>query len=247
MELVMTGEERLEGVLSFLASRSKSSARTLSPTITDVFNGCAEQVRTLLCNILEAQNLAEYRQEVERSFPKYIGLMTAMSHIANAVVPRESIERLSRESICEVEADFREIGAAEAFGETVRNQVLFTVWTLRKINDLVEQINAANIKPSKKKADREKCAVFTYYLFRAQLSLDCFNIALENHKAIYPDVVEQLTDGLRGMVNAYAHAREGLELRVPTEEPTIDVPSMDEEDCALIDVSLDNAAEFPAD
>jgi hypothetical protein len=247
MELTMSGEERLEGALSFLASRSKSSVRVLSPTLSEIFNGCTEQVRTLLCNITEARNLAEYRQEFDRSFPKYTSLMLAMSHIANAAIPRESIERLTRESICEVESAFRDKAAAEAFGEAVRNQVLFTVWTLRKINDLVDQINAAKVEPSKRKVDREKCSMFTFYLFRGQLSLDCFNLALATRKAIYPDVADQLIDGLRGMVNAYAHAREGLELRVPGEEPKFDVPPLDEEDRAVLDASLDSAGELAAD
>ncbi|MGH9504006.1 MAG: hypothetical protein ACRD20_14235 [Terriglobales bacterium] len=247
VELAMTGDERLEGALSFLVSRSKSSARTLSPNISDILNGCAEQIGTLVCNIVETRNLAEYRQEFDRSFPKYFSLMLAMSHIANAAIPRESIERLSRESICEVEADFRAKEAAEAFGEAVRSQVLFTVWTLRKINDLVDQINATKVEPSKTNADREKCFMFTYYLFRGQFSLDCFNFALAQRKAIYPEVVDQMIDGLRGMVNAYAHAREGLELRVPTEEPRCDVPSLDDEDNALLNASLDNAGELAAD
>ena len=247
VELAMTGDERLEGALSFLASRSKSSARTLSPNITDILNGCAEQIRTLLCNVVETRTIAEYRQEFDRSFPKYLSLMLAMSHIANAVIPRESIESLSRESICEVEADFRAKEAAEAFGEAVRNQVLFTVWTLRKINDVVDQINAAKVEPSKRKVDRENCFKFTFCLFRGQLSLDCFNLALATHKPIYPEVVDQLIDGLRGMVNAYAHAREGLELRVPTEEPKCNVPSMDDEDNALLGASLDNAGELAVD
>jgi len=247
MGLAMTGEERLEGALSFLASRSKSSARALSPTLSEIFNGCSEQVRTLLSNIIEARNLAEYRTEFDRSFPKYTSLILAMSHIANAVIPRESIERLTRESICEIESDFRENEAAEAFGEAVRNQVLFTVWTLRKINDLVDQINAANVEPSKRKADGEKCSMFTYYLFHAHLSLDCFKLALATGKAIYPEVVDRLIDGLRSMVNAYAHAREGLELRVPAEELKFDVSPMDDEDRAVLDASLSSAGDLSAD
>src|SRR5438445_4055882 len=209
-----------EAVLSFLASVSKSSPRTLTPTVSEVFNGCAEEVSSILSNILETRNRADYRREFARSFSKYVGLTLAMSHVASAVIPRESIERLSRESICEMEADFREKGV-EAFGEDVRNQALFTVWTLRKINDLVDQIIASNLADSEKKTDVENCAKFNVNFFRAQFGLDCLNQAIEMNKDIYPEVIEELTDGLKSMVNAYAHAREGLELRVPTSEPTL--------------------------
>lgn len=235
--------ERLEGVLSFLVSRSSSSSRALSPMISDVLSGCAMQVRGILCTMIETRSRAEYRREFQQSFPKYVGLTLAMSHFATAMIPREEIERLSRESICEMESYFRDNGI-EAFGEVVRNQAIFTVWTLRKINDVVDQIMAAKLEDSKKKADSSTCAMFNVHLFRAQFSLDCLNLALETKKALYPDVVEDVTDGLKSMVNAYAHAREGLELRVPVKETDIAVSELDEEDRALLEMSMRSANEF---
>jgi hypothetical protein len=238
--------ERLEGILSFLASRSKSSARTLSPNISEVFNGCAAQLRGILGSIIESRTRADYQREFQRSFSKYVGLTLAMSHFASAVIPRESIERLSRESICELEADFRDKGM-DAFGEDVRNQALFTVWTLHKVNDLVDQIIAAKLDDSQKKADSASCVKFNFHLFRAQFGLDCLNLAIETNKAIYPEVIDELTDGLKSMVNAYAHARQGLELRVPTVEPTLTIAPMDDEDRALLDISLRSAGDLAAD
>jgi hypothetical protein len=153
---------------------------------------------------------------------------------------------LSRESICELEADFRDKGM-DAFGEDVRNQALFTVWTLRKVNDLVDQIIAAKLDDSQKKADSASCVKFNFHLFRAQFGLDCLNLAIETNKAIYPEVIDELTDGLKSMVNAYAHARQGLELRVPTVEPTLTIAPMDDEDRALLDISLRSAGDLAAD
>jgi len=235
-----------EGVLSFLVSRSKSSARSLAPTVSDVFNGCVEEVNGILSNIIETKTREDYRREFNRSFPKYVGLTMAMSHVANAVIPREAIERLSRESICEIEADFRDKGI-EAFGEAVRNQALFTVWTLRKVNDVVDQIIASKLEESKKKADAGNCAWFNFHLFRAQFALESLNLAVDRNRAIYPEVIEELTDGLKSMVNAYAHAREGLELRVPTKEPTFSIPEMDDEDRDLLETSMRSAGDFSAD
>lgn len=234
------GNERLDGILSFLASRSKNSARNVSPTINDVFSGCAAQVRGILCSVIDTRTSAEYHREFDRSFSKYIGLTLALSHFASAVIPRESIERMSRESICELEADFRDKGM-EAFGADVRNQALFTVWTLRKVNDLVDQIIAAKLGETKKEADRDNCSKFNLHLFRSQFALDCLNLAIETNKAIYPEVVDELADALKSMVNAYAHAREGLELRLPTVEPALGIPPMDDEDLALLEMSMQSA------
>src|SRR5437879_10338569 len=89
-----------EGVLSFLASRSKSSARTLTPTVSEVFNGCAEEVSSILSNILETRNRADYRREFARSFSKDGGLTLAMSHVASALILREALAQLIHECTC---------------------------------------------------------------------------------------------------------------------------------------------------
>src|SRR5262245_23760233 len=127
------GNMRLEGLFSFLASRSKSSVRTLAPAVSEVFKGCAEEINTILCNIIQTRTGVEYQREFEHAFRKYVELNLAMAYVAKAVIPVDSRERLTRESICEMEADFRD-NAQAAFGVVVRDQALFTVWTLRKIN-----------------------------------------------------------------------------------------------------------------
>jgi hypothetical protein len=237
------GSERLEGVLSFLASRSKSSARTLAPSVSEVFNGCADEVNRILRMTIEVRTKAEYRLEFTRSFPKYVALNLAMSHFASAVVPRDTVDRLTRESICEMEADFRDKGLT-AFGSSIRDQAIFTVWTLRKINDLVTQIVTSKLDASKSKDDREYCGQFNIHALRAQFSLDCLNMALDRDHAVYPEVLEEFLDGLRSMVNAYAWARKGLEARSPTSEPTLQISPMDDEDREILQVASLEASQF---
>jgi len=232
-----------EGILSFLASRSKRSARALSPSAADVFRGCSDAVRQLLCAAVEARNEEEFDHLFESEFPKYVGLVLAMSNFASAVVPKPLIERLTRESICEMEADFRDKGMA-VFGTVIRDQALFTVWTLRKINELVTRINAVKPSEAKRKDDVECCANFNLNTLRAQFCLDCLITALDSGQAVYPEVLESLMDGLRAMVNAYAWARRGLEARIPTQEPNLSVTEVDEDDRQLMDASLAEASEF---
>ncbi len=233
--------ERPEGALSFLASRSKSSSRTLTPAAVEVFRGCSDAANQLLRTAIETRSGAEFRRVFETSFPKYVALTFAMSHYASAVVPKPVIERLTRESICEMEADFRDKGL-NAFGAAVRDQAIFTVWTLRKISELVTQIVAIKLDDSKKKEDDEYRSNFNINTFRAQFSLDCLNVALRDGDAIYPEVLEQLIDGLRAMVNAYAWARRGLEARVPTGQPAVVLSALDDEDRDLMEASFDEAA-----
>lgn len=232
-----------EGILSFFAPRSKRSIRALSPSAADVFKGCSDAVRQLLCATIEARSQAEFNRVFESEFPKYVALILAMSNFARAVVPKPLIERLTRESICETEAEFREKGLA-AFGAAVHDQALFTVWTLRKINELVTQIDSVRPDESKRKEDTEYCAHFNWNMFRAQFSLDCLNTALETKQPVYPEVLEELVDGLRAMVNAYAWARRGFEARFPSQELIPTATVIEEEDREIMDASFTEASDF---
>jgi hypothetical protein len=67
---------------------------------------------------------------------------------------------------------------------------------------------------------------------------------MEDRRAIYPEVLEELVDGLRAMVNAYTWARRGLEIRIPSEELLLPIPQMDEEDSALVELSFSEASQW---
>jgi hypothetical protein len=235
--------DRPEGLLSFLVSRAKSAKRVLTPSASEVLKGCGDAVDQILRTALETRSKADFDRMYAESFPKYAGLTMAISHFATAVIQKPVLDQLVRESICELEADFRDKGMT-AFGAAVRDQAMFTVWTLRKINDLTAQIVSAPLSKHRKAEDQEYCANFNVNALRAQFSLDCLNLALEAKRAIYPEVLDELVDGLRAMVNAYTWARRGLEMRVPSEDLILPVPQSEDEDAALMDFSLSEAFEW---
>jgi hypothetical protein len=235
--------ERPEGLLSFLVSRAKKASRSLTPSASEVLRGCAEAVDQVLRTAIETRTKAEFDRVFDDSFATYAGLTMAISHFATAVIQKPLIEQLVRETICEMEADFRDKGLV-AFGATVRDQAMFTVWTLRKINELTTQINATPVASARKVEDKEYCCNFNINALRAQFCLDCLNMALDNERAIYPEVLEELVDGLRAMVNAYTWARRGLEIRVPSEEQGSQISQMDDEDSAMMDLSFSEASEW---
>ena len=239
--LFLQHERSLEGTLAFLASRSRKSVRELSAPTGEVFKGIAGAMDQLLMSIIEKRTAAEFEEAFASSFPKYLEMSLSLSYFAQAIVPPAVIERLARESICELEADFRE-KALTAFGATVRDQAMFTLWTLRKIHDLLTQLSA--IKPDKSKQQEENayCLNFNLMALQAHFSLDCLNMALRLDRPIYPEVMAELTDGLRAMVNAYTWARRGLALRVPETEPPAGPDTSDEEDAELLKASMHDMA-----
>lgn len=235
--------ERPEGLLSFLVSRAKNAPRSLTPSTSEVLNGCADAVNQILRAAIETRTRTEFSAVFLDAFPKYAAIGTAVSHFATAVIQKQLREQLVRESICELEADFRDKGL-EVFGAKVRDQALFTIWTLRKINELTAQIIAVPATAVQGAQDQEYCSHFNLNALRAQFSIDCLSMSLEIQQPIYPEVLEELIEGLRAMVNAYAWARRGLDLRVPIEEPVPDISLMDEEGAALEDMSFSEASEW---
>jgi hypothetical protein len=232
-----------EGALAFLASRSKKSARQVSAPASEVFKGITDAIDQMLLSVIEARTEAEFRHAQDSAFPKYVAIALAVSSFAHVMVPPDVVNRLARETINELEAEIREKALA-AFGADIRDQVLFTVWTLRKISDLLTQISTVKVGPSKQEQeeDRKYSQMFVTYALRAHFSLDCLNMALRVGSPIYPDVMAGLKEGLRSMVNAYAWVRQGAALRMPVEDPAMEPIVSDEDDDELLHSSMQDMA-----
>lgn len=244
--LSLPDDGQAEGLLASLVSRSRQSTRELSAPTVEIFNGVAGAMDRLLTSVIEKRTAAEFDIAFTEAFPKYVAVTVALSRLAHAMVPQDVSDRLRRESICELEADFRD-KALQAFGAVARDQALFTIWTLRKINDLVTEICSAKLDKSKLKEDKEFSKEFGASTLRALFCLDCLNLAFRLSRPIYPEVMQELIEGLRAMVNAYAWARRGFELRFPTIEQPPELPGPDAEDDELLSASMRDWASMVED
>src|SRR5260370_35276222 len=112
-------------------------------------------------------------------------MRVALCRLAQTVGSADVVDRLARESICELEADFRD-KALLAFGAAARDQAMFTIWTLRKINELVTNISTVKLDQSKQKEDRDLSYQFNESALRAQFCLDCLNLSLRFNGTVYP-------------------------------------------------------------
>ncbi len=223
-----------DGTLAFLSSRSTKSARELSSSAGEVLTGMTAVLEQILTGMIETRTAAEFEASFKDAFPKYAAVVLALSSFVDAAVPSQIVERLRQESFCEMEAEFRDKALA-AFGAEVRDQALFTVWTLRKISDLLRQIHAVpKVDASQRVLDKEFARKFTVSALVAHFGLDCLTTALQAGSPVYPGVLETITDHLRSAVNAYAWARKGADLRNPNAEPKIEVVEWDDEEQQLL-------------
>jgi hypothetical protein len=77
---------------------------------------------------------------------------------------------------------------------------------------------------------------------RLEFHIDCLVAAIGFNRTLYPEVLDEIVDGLRAAVNAYAYIRQGVQLFSLTatasgEEP-VPVCGWDNEDQELLDSSM---------
>lgn len=68
--------------------------------------------------------------------------------------------------------------------------------------------------------------------------LDCLLASIRFEKAISPDILDEICDGLRAVVNAYGMIREAVGIREQGAEELVPVYEPDDEDLALIQSSM---------
>lgn len=192
-----------------VVGRANELVRTIVPIIDDLVSFTIEK-RT-------AEEFVNARNEV---YPKYFVAMRALGDLGRIVIPKQTIERLSAEWFSEMEADFRELGPS-AFGADLTDRGIFTIWTLRKIHDLGEEI-VASASPKKSEAkDAAMAMEFATKAMWTRFHVDCLTKSMRSKKPIYPDVVEHVRDGLRAAVDTYACIRQWADLRNPRPEPEL--------------------------
>jgi hypothetical protein len=220
-------------VIAFPAS-SEGAPRLLSAAAGEMVRSISAILEDLVLCALEKRTAADFDALRNEVFPKYFEAMRALSSLTTIMVPGHVIDRVSNEFFCEMEAECREYALA-AFGAEVRDQLMFTIWTLRKTSDLCRMIVAAPAVPENRKVlDSEVSFKYAQTVVWARFHMDCLFKAMQLRRPIHPEVYGLVIDGLRGAVNAYAWARQGLDLRVPRSEPTVASVEWDEEDRALL-------------
>lgn len=228
--MVSAGEAlTLPGVISEAAARQlPGSAEILMKTTYALLEDC-------ILSAIEKRSAADFIAWRSASFSQYCNAVLGLPSLIQFVVPRHVIERLNREFFCELEADLREKGLP-CFGAAVRDQAMFTAWTLRKITDLLAQIPSTPVIAEEAKA-REVCQMITDFIFHAvwtRFHLHCLVTSMRANKAVYPEPLEVILDGLRSAVNAYALARRTLDIMAPLPEPKAEPFEWDDEDVGLL-------------
>ncbi|MEO8661448.1 MAG: hypothetical protein ABI693_23465 [Bryobacteraceae bacterium] len=195
---------------SEIAERTNELVRTIASIIDDLLSMAIEQ-RT-------SEDFKRVRAEV---FPQYIAVMKAFAELARIVLPKQALDRLSAESFSELEDDFRNLGPS-TFGADLTERGIFTVWILRKIWDLAQEITRSPTPLQENVAqDAEMGTEFLTRAMWTRFHVDCLTKSMRSGLPIYPEAIESIREGLRAAVNTYASVRQWADLRNPRTEPEL--------------------------
>jgi hypothetical protein len=230
------------GELPSFISLPQKTSHELSRDAHDLFRKIVEVRTNLVLPTIEAQSQDEFKQIREQTFDNVVRTNKALGSLARVMVPTATLDRIVWQSFAELEAEFSEHGTKK-FGEVAKEQAIFSIWTLRKINRLVSKITEhKGLEKEKVERDQKIAKEFSFYLLWAYFHLECLIAAMRFDKPIQIDILDEICDGLRAVVNAYGLLRQGLDLRFPPgPEPSEDVV-WTEEDEQLLASSMDDMA-----
>ncbi len=203
-----------------------ASAEALMRTVYDA-------LETLVLRAITRRTADDFKSFREKTYGEYCGAVLALPALIKIVIPAQSIDVVVRESFCEMEAEFREKGLG-FFGAAVRDQALFTVWTLRKITKMISQIPQAGRGGGDGKKVADLLQKFTSNGIWTRFHLHCLLTSMRSSEPMFPEPLHEIIEGLRAAVNAYSFARQLVDVMAPRHFPAEPAPIWDEEDQELI-------------
>jgi hypothetical protein len=215
-----------------LPSETDHAPKQLSGSANDVMRAAVSVMDDLVLSAIEKRTVEDFVKVRDKVFPEYLSALFAFGMLMSVAVREDARERLIAESLSELESDFRDDGKP-IFGEDLRNRGLFTVWTLRKIVELNDELRR---KAATQTIDEDNAKKFVVSAVYARFHVDCLVKSIRNKKPIFPPLVEPIADGLRAAVNAYAHMRQVVDAGAT--EPELAPVELDAEDDAWLSDSM---------
>ncbi|MHB8486836.1 MAG: hypothetical protein ACYDCM_14075 [Candidatus Acidiferrales bacterium] len=189
---------------------------------------------------VDARSVSEFSSVRKNVMPRYVRALRALHDTVINLVSDEMLKSLSDSIIAEL-ADDLEKQRESRFGDKLTDQALFTLWTIRKISSLAQEIiSAGKVLGGKRQADNTLLYEYHANSLWAQFHLDVLFAAMKFDRPICEQIRETICDGLRASVNAYAIMKDALSLRRPQIEETAPALALpwDEEDEQLLASSM---------
>ena len=229
------------GSLGAFYETSPSSDAVLEVREERLISSLFESLNIYVLAIASARTIAEFRNERRKVWSKYVRALRALHDTFVNVMPEAITARLSMQAMANVEKDIQRRGV-ELFGSTLTDQALFTLFTVGEIRALAREIMNVDVPDDKRQVDIDLAREYHQDSLWAQFHLDALVAAIRFDRHIAEEIRDDICEGLRSAVNAYAIMKDAAALRQPSIEPirAADLP-WDEEDENLLSSSMRDA------
>jgi hypothetical protein len=168
-----------------------------------------EDISVQAVNCPTAEAFRAYRQKV---FQSYIQLTEASANVLAAKLDPADLPSLIEDSFDSIQDKFAS-NAALYFGEDAYHEILFSLSTLKSTYRWLPHLTANLPNENLVAQDRELSDKFGSSISWVHFHLAALGTALSKKQTVVPDVLQELLDGLRQSVMAYAYVRTALDLR----------------------------------
>src|ERR1035441_9040112 len=94
--------------IPFVGFPSKRSAKQISGSAEELVRNIAAVIDQLMVTAIEKRTAAEFTSVSNEVFPNYARIMCALGALSKALIPPLVLEQVTADSLCEMEADFRD-------------------------------------------------------------------------------------------------------------------------------------------
>lgn len=193
----------------------------ISLHFNQIFKQLAQITDSLIVTAIEKRGMADFTAAAIGLFNPYMRALRVKSDLLQVVLKNDlqATEQIVSRSLIGMEFSFKDYGAKQ-FGSALTEQAEFTIFSRRKTASLVWKLfepETVNHAPSAEAQELANTLYPQFALFSAwsQFHLECLTTAIRLNKTIYPDVVPAIVEGLRAEVNAYATAKQMIDLYLP--------------------------------
>jgi hypothetical protein len=193
----------------------------ISLQFNDLFKQLAQVTDSLIVTAIEKREAEDFKATAINLFSPYMRALRVKSDLLQLILKNDlqATEQIVNRSLTGMEFSFKDYGAKQ-FGSTLTEQAEFTIFSRRKTASLVWKLFEPEVKNHTPSEEAQKLANTLYSQFAvfsawSQFHLECLTTAMRLKKTIYPDVVPAIVEGLRAEVNAYAIAKQMIDLYLP--------------------------------
>lgn len=190
----------------------ESALLRLSSPIADIAEKIRQQLQDMTVQVTGSLTAADFRQLRDELFPQFLKLVTAQNNVVLVKVDKAELPQLIESSFGELEDTFSRAGTFY-FTDDELKEILFSISTLRSATGLFPQLISLKIDKELTAQDCELASQFFVQLNWSIFHLMALVHVMVRNKIIVPEVLQEMLDGLRSSVMAYAAIRQALDLR----------------------------------